>query len=355
MTTLQQDIANIIKDGTQAPSGENCQPWRFKVEDNKISIFNIPEADMSLYNSKQKGSYMAHGALLENMLISGEKYGYTLAITLFPNNNDKDHVSDVALTKTTHHHESPLYDTIYKRCTNRKDFTGEKLTDQEKKDLTASVKDLGFNTFTIVDDASHVKTLGVALATNEKVLFENKKLHNFFYDHILWDKKDEDKAGGFYIDTLEFLPHQLKGVKLFKHWSVLKVLNKVLKVSTMISKENGEKYAASGTFGALSMKGTTHVDYVNLGRSFQRLWLTATLHDIAMHPCNGTIYLMGYIKDNGTGDFIGEHIAILEESYKDIVEVFHQPEAQIGFIFRMGKADPPTAVAKRSQAIVDYI
>ena len=355
MTTLQQDIAKIIQDGVQAPSGENCQPWKFIVQGNKISIFNIPEADMSLYNSQQKGSYIAHGALLENMLISGKKYGYTLDITLFPNKDEESHVSDVVIIKSTHPHESSLYEAIYKRCTNRKDFTGEKLTEIEKKELIDSAEDLGFTTFTIIDDEAHMQTLGAALATNERVLFENKKLHNFFYDHILWNKKDEDKAGGFYIDTLEFLPHQLRGVKLFKNWFVLTLLNRVLKVSKMISKENGDKYAASGTFGAMSMKGTTHADYVNLGRSLERLWLTATAHGIAMHPCNGTIYLMGHIKDNGTSDFTGEHLTIIEKSYNDIVKTFSATDAHIGFIFRMGKADSPTARAKRITPVVDYI
>lgn len=354
MNILKQDIEKIIKDGTQAPSGENCQPWKFSVKENTISVFNIPEADMSLYNSKQKGSYMAHGALLENMLISAEQQGYTLEINLFPNKEEESHVSDVIVIKNSVSTTGPLYEAIYKRCTNRKDFTGEKLTIKEKGILVDSVRSLGFNTFSIIDGEAHMKTLGAALATNERVLFENKKLHDFFYDHILWDKKDEDKAGGFFIDTLEFLPHQLKGVKLFKNWFVLLILNRLLKVSKMISKENGEKYAASGTFGAIIMKGTTRVDYVNLGRSLERLWLTATTLDLAVHPCNGTIYLMGHINDNGTSDFTGDHITMIEKSYNDIVKTFDVTDAQIGFIFRIGKADSPTAVAKRTAASIEY-
>lgn len=352
--SIQQDIEKIIKDGVQAPSGENCQPWRFKIHNAKVSLYNIPEADLSLYNSKQKGSYMAHGALIENMIISAEKHGYAMEITLFPHDHDEILVADIIFSKKEKANQEPLYDVIYKRCTNRKDYTGETLTHEQKKKLQDSVERLGFSTLSIVDDSKHMQSLGVALATNERVLFENKKLHNFFYDHILWNKKDEDKAGGFYIDTLEFLPHQLKGVKLFKNWIVLRMLNKALKVSKMISKENGEKYTKSGTFGALIMKGTTHKDYVNLGRSLQRLWLTATLLDIAMHPCNGTIYLMGHINDHSTGDFSGEHVAMLQKSYSDIVAAFDAGESHIGFIFRMGKAPEPTAIAKRVAPRIEY-
>lgn len=352
---MHDDIKKILRDGVQAPSGENCQPWKFKVKGTTLSIFNVPEADTSLYNSKQKGSYMAHGALIENIVISAREYGYDVAIQLFPHHGNHVHVADIIFTENKEVSEDPLYKYIYERCTNRKDYTGEQLTSAEKKALSDAASNLGFNSYSIVDDKHHMERLGVALAMNERVLFENKKLHDFFYDHILWDKMEEDKAGGFYIETLEFLPHQLKGVKLFKNWFMLILLNKILKVSKMISKENGEKYAKSGACGALSMKGTTNEDYINLGRTMQRVWLTATAQDIAMHPCNGTIYLRGHIVDNGTSDFSGEHVGLIQQSFDDIVKIFQAEDSHVGFIFRMGKASNPTAVAKRVNPVVEYI
>ena len=61
-------IRQILESGIQAPSGENSQPWRFKRERNgdveRVWLFNRPEADQSLYNYEQSGSYVAHGALL---------------------------------------------------------------------------------------------------------------------------------------------------------------------------------------------------------------------------------------------------------------------------------------------------
>lgn len=352
---MKQDIEKIILDGVRAPSGENCQPWKFEVSGSKVSIFNIPEADTSLYNSKQKGSYIAHGALIENMDISAQKHGYATHITLFPKNGDDIHVADIVFTKGEVNAHNPLYETIFSRCTNRKDFSGEKVSIQEKDALTKSVDTYTFNSFSIIDDERNMKTLGVALATNERVLFENKKLHTFFYSHIIWHKKDEEKSGGFYVDTLEFLPHQLKAVKIIKNWPLLKILNFIPGVSKIITKENSDKYTKSGAFGALYMKGTTYEDYVNLGRSVERLWLTATTLDIAMHPCNGTIYLMGNIKDNGTADFSGEHVSMIEESYNEIVRAFNAKDSHIGFIFRIGKAEKPTAVAKRIMPSIKYI
>jgi hypothetical protein len=341
-------IESIIQDGMKAPSGENCQPWKFVVEDTVLYIYNIPEADLSLYNTMQRGSYVAHGALIENITLSAKKYGYDTHIQLFPNSNDSNCVATISF-EVSEKEVDILYEAIHARSTNRKDFFNEKLSVTEKELLTSVVPDM-----VIIDDDSSMKAVGQALAVHEKVLFENKAMHDFFYDHIFWNKEDENRAGGFFIDTLEFLPHQLQAVKLFKHWFLLRIGNALLKVSTMISKENGEKYAAGGAFGMILLEGTTNADYVALGRKMERLWLTATKHGIAMHPCNGTLYLMSRLTLYGEGEFSKAHVKLITEAYKTIVAASGNQKRQIGFIFRMGKAEKPTATATRLPPSITY-
>ena len=350
---MKDDILKIIKDGTYAPSGENCQPWRFHVDGNKILIFNLPEADQSLYNSQQKGSYTAHGALIENIVISAKEHGYAAGVVLFPDENDEDLVSVITLTATEKTHD-PLYEVIPKRHTNRKEYSGEKLSIAQKKELIDSVASLGFGRLELVDDENNLQILGAALSVNERVLFENKYIHNFFYDHILWDEKDKNKARGFYIKTLEFLPHQLKAVKLFKNWFVLSLLNTILGVSKMISKENADKYAKSGTLGLVVANGSSKHDYVNAGRALQRVWLTGTKLGLAMHPCTGSIYFMEQIRDNGGKEFSPFHQALIKKSYADSMEAFMVKDVATPMLFRIGFAGEATARSTRLEPIITY-
>jgi hypothetical protein len=348
-------IKEILEDGVRAPSGENCQPWRFVVSGEKVSLFNVPEADMSLYNVHQHGSYIAHGALLENVRLSAQKYGFSTQVYLFPSQADETHVADILFTKCSHD-EDALYSAIATRCTNRKDFDGTLLTLEEKSFLKNTAEGLAsYGSFMIIDDMARMGALGQALAMHEKVLFENKSMHDFFYDHVLWNKQDEDKAGGFFIDTLEFLPHQLKAVKLLKHWSILKVMNTLFGVSRAISKDNGKKYAASGSFGVFSMRRNTKEDYVYFGMLLERVWLTATKHGIAVHPCNGTLYLMEYIKHTD-GDNLSENQKVdIHEAYRTLTTIIKPTNDEtISFIVRLGKAEKPTAVAKRLSPRITY-
>lgn len=343
---MRETVEKILEESVYAPSGENCQPWKFAVDGSKIHIFNMPDADASLYNFEQKGSYVAHGALIENITIVALKYGYKISVKLFPVKEEPNLVATLALDPTNPR-ELSLYQHIAKRCTNRKDHAQRKLSNSEKKQLIDATREEGFGELKILDDKESLNVLGKALAVNEQVIFENKKLHNFFYEHILWNEEDQGKAGGFYIKTLEFLPHQLKGVKLFRSWLVLKVLNKIGKVSKIIAKENAEKYANSGALTVVAIKGNAREDFVNAGRVAERVWLKATELGLSVHPCTGTIYFMERINGGDSDAFSQNHLEIIKKAYGDIERIFRVEGKTIPMLFRIGYADAPSARSLR--------
>ena len=90
---MEDVTIKILEEAIYAPSGENCQPWKFAVDGSNVHIFNVPEADASLYNFEQRGSYVAHGALIENIVIVALKYGYKASVKLFPIKEEPDLVA----------------------------------------------------------------------------------------------------------------------------------------------------------------------------------------------------------------------------------------------------------------------
>lgn len=344
-------LEKILADGVTAPSGENCQPWRFVISSEEVFIFNVPEADTSLYNFEQRGSFVAHGALIETICISAKKHGFTPTVKLFPEGERSNCTSRISFVPAPKIDDS-LYDMIVKRCTNRRDYKATPLQEGHKKILENS---LASSSLILVEEKEKKDILGEMLARHEKVLFENKYLHDFFYNHIIWNKEDEEKSGGFFIETLEFLPHQRKGVILFKNWTILKILNKILNVSSAISKENTIKYATSPAIGALLMEGDSFEAYIRLGMDMQRVWLTATELGLAMHPCNGTLYLIEFIRNKGGVEFSKSQRDYILESERHLHAHFNViNNAKIGFIFRIGEADSPTACAKRLPPVIEY-
>ncbi len=95
--SMKDIISNILSKAVYAPSGENSQPWRFEVIDNKIFLYNIPDRDNPVYNYNQRGSYFAHGALLENIDILAEDNGLKAETQLFPDQNVANLVATITL------------------------------------------------------------------------------------------------------------------------------------------------------------------------------------------------------------------------------------------------------------------
>src|SRR6185369_12487672 len=96
---MDEIIDKILEAAVCAPSGENCQPWKFSVSDNRIYLFNVPERDDSLYSWGQRASYIAHGAAIENMSIAAETLGYKLSVELFPKSQGSNLVALLELVK----------------------------------------------------------------------------------------------------------------------------------------------------------------------------------------------------------------------------------------------------------------
>ena len=342
-------IKEILESAIQAPSGENSQPWEFKIRDNHIiEVYNIPTRDKSLYNFQQQGAYVAHGALIENILIASSQLGYRADLKLFPEESNKNLISIFELSKSIIKNEV-LYPYIKSRVTNRKPYEITPLTNEQKAELKDVVKEVGDDAdIRFVEDREKIASLARALSTNERIIFENFHLHNFFFGHINWNA-DEDfaKKVGFYIKTLELSPQVQKGFSLFKHWRLLQILNKVAGVSKKAASENAKLYTASGALGVVLIKSSTPKDFISAGRIMQRIWLKATKMGLSIQPVTGVIFLMRRISAENTDNLSPDQVEHIKEAYDKIRTSFNVEGETIAMLFRVGVDGDPSARSSR--------
>src|SRR3989338_1957936 len=187
--SYKEDIKKILLAGVQAPSGDNSQPWIFEIGDNRIDIFNLPKKDNPILNFKQRGSYLAHGALIENIVIGSSKYGYDPKITLFPKSGLPGHVASNDLSLVV---------------------KGMKLEE--------------YMTLKFVEESGSKLAVGRAVASIEQVILENKKLHALLFHDVVWTEKEEKRIKeGLYIGTMEFSLPQKAAFYLASHWSLMRL------------------------------------------------------------------------------------------------------------------------------------
>lgn len=143
-------------------------------------------------------------------------------------------------------------------------------------------------------------------------------------------------------------------MKLFKNWNFLYFLNTLFGVSVIIGMLYAAKYARSGSFGLITVPGTTNVDHINAGRITERVWLTATKLGLALHPCTGFLYCKEMLESNKNNGFSEKHAKMLTDAYISIAKIFNTEDTML-MLFRIGHAEKPLEVAKRVHPEITFI
>src|SRR3989344_3188135 len=231
-------IRKIIEAGVQAPSGSNSQPWKFIVRGDRLDVIALPEKDHPVLNFRYRGTWVAHGALIENIVIATRKFGYNSAITIFPDKSTHNITARINFKKSSAAGDL-LYKAITERVTNRKPYAITPLTQEIKEKLFKIAEEWPDKNLkaVFVENPEKIKKIGEAASVNEVVMFENQSLHKLLFEEIVWTREQEEERGkGLYFKTLELKPPAFI-VKALGHWSLMNILNKI-GIARAIAKDN---------------------------------------------------------------------------------------------------------------------
>ena len=343
---LSPDFKRILEAGNSAPSGENCQPWRFLVRGEVIEVHLRPERDQSAYSWGQRASYTACGAVIENMVVAASAEGYRADVAYFPDGKDVQYVADVSLRKDTSVQPDPLAAFVMKRVTNRKPYAKEALAESERRALYAAAE-AAHGRLALAESREDLDRLGRVGSTNEEVMLANRSLHRFFFSHVSWTKQeDERRKVGFYIETLELPPPAKVLFRVFRHWPLMRLLA-ALGFNRVVAAQNAAVNASASAIGALTISGTEPLDFVKTGRAMERLWLTATSLGLSLQPLTGVLFFKLNLDGGEEHGFSLREQKLITKAYQDASQVFQANGAHIAFMFRVGRGDAPSAQAIR--------
>lgn len=337
-------IKTILNSAINAPSGDNSQPWQFNItKENILEIFNTPDADNEMYNFKQRGSYIAHGALIQNIILLAGFHGLDPQINYFPNPQNLDliaHISFFAKENKT----SSLKEFIQTRCTNRKPYKNEALPETFYQAINSLSPTYGIYLH-LIKNQEKIQKIAEALSLNEKLILENFEIHKQIFRSIRWTQKEEIQTkSGLFIRTLELNPGQEFAFKLFKKWKILKFLNH-FKIANLVAKDSQKLYQASACFGLLTVPDLKAETFLNCGKFFQLIWLTAAKFQISLQPTAALLYLNQRIKEGSAEDLTAEQRKAIIKSNNTIESLFEINGQIPAMLFRLGFSQNPSATS----------
>ncbi|MEO8877814.1 MAG: Rv1355c family protein, partial [Polyangiaceae bacterium] len=84
----REKIERLVQLAALAPSGGNCQPWRFRIEGDRIVCIHDVERSRTLLDFEHRATYAAFGALSENLRLGAATLGIGIDVIPFPQADD---------------------------------------------------------------------------------------------------------------------------------------------------------------------------------------------------------------------------------------------------------------------------
>jgi molybdopterin/thiamine biosynthesis adenylyltransferase len=343
------DVRRIVGHGILAPSGGNAQPWKFVAKGSSIRCFVDPERGRELTDYERMASYVAVGAAVENMTLAAQAMGMRVDVKPFPDKHDELAAADLVLSIEREDRPQPSLATqIGRRVTNRKVGPRVAVPEASLESLRQAATEAGAR-LQIVTDPAALDTIGAILGKSDRLGLLTQQLNAELGSEARWTEESVLKTrDGIDVLTLELNAVDLFGMWLSSNWPSVEFLAKI--GGGRAFERMSKKYVGGASaMCLLTVPGKASPEsYFRGGRALERVWLTATQQNLAMHPISAMIYLFARI-ERGGGDRLDKRLVEgfwrLRVRYLRIFNV-SPGEAEI-LLFRIAVSDPPTACSLR--------
>ncbi|MFV0545911.1 MAG: Acg family FMN-binding oxidoreductase [Bacteroides sp.] len=127
---MNADFIKIIEYASKAPSGHNTQPWKFHIDCESITVMPDWSVALPVVDGSHRELVISLGCAIENLFIAANHLGYAAHITTC-----RLEGIVVGLTRSDALVEDALFDQIERRQTNRGLYNGDRVTDEQLKEL----------------------------------------------------------------------------------------------------------------------------------------------------------------------------------------------------------------------------
>jgi molybdopterin/thiamine biosynthesis adenylyltransferase/nitroreductase len=351
---LEEHVNAIVKAGSAAPSAGNDQPWKWHYRNGYLFLFHERARSFSFGNFKDISSNLTFGAVIENVVLSGSQLGLEAKYRMFPLGYDDPLVVIFSFSRALRAGgaEVPadsLSHFIEARHTNRNISAYWELDGSLLEELKRATEEIEGAELHWLTKKSDIEDAGRIIGSCDRIRVLNPQGHSDLMNRELrWeDDISESPPDGIHFSTLGFSPFRLKTLRAIKNPLVISHLSKV-KGGKSIEEGTKELVASASAIGLVTVSGQLPHHYVEGGRAFQRMWLTAEKLGLAIYPLISPLFLFPRIT-LGSGEGLSEaDIAELKELREAFKTLFGVPEglAEV-FLFRLSNAPRPHVVAPR--------
>jgi hypothetical protein len=344
-------IEKILDLARWAPSGDNTQPWRFEIVDERHFLIHGEDTrDWCVYDLQGRASQIALGALLETVSIAASEAGLQAGFRRDQGTLEARPLIEVELTEAPQQEPDPLLPYIPVRTTQRRAFSTKPLSSEQKRELEQAVGE-GFRVLWI-EGGEQKWRMAKLLFRNAGIRLTIPEAYRVHKQIIEWDAQFSsdripDRAVGLNPVALKLMKWAMQS------WERVEKLNRYFAGTWMprIELDLVPALRCAAHFVIVADNHPQGIDgYVAGGRATQRFWLTAAKLGLKFQPEMTPLIFSSYQREGVA--FTGSMAAI-----KSAERLRQDLETQIGarnaecaiFMGRVGFGANPAARSVRKE------
>lgn len=337
------ELQQLITAASVAPSGGNAQPWKFLYQDNNLFIFHDEFYSYSLLDFNKLGSYIAFGAMIENIELTAASLTLSVTTVSFPLKDDNRLIAVIYFSRKFT--DSPflyLAPVIGKRLTNRNVSERKLLCKEDSAALQVITATVPGASLQLFDTEESLKEFDEMLTNTERLRFLHPQGHyDTFVRELRFTKEEtETSADGLDVNTLNLKQSDIAALSIAKDPTAISFLHALNKGSGF-KKISSKNILSASSIGVISMDGDSPAHYLQAGRALERVWLEANFRSIAFQPISQIVFMLDLLKSAPYRHFNRyeqNELAKIQESFSRIVK----PGIRFPvFVFRVCYADAP--------------
>lgn len=341
-----ETLLAIARSGVLAPSADNQHVFQIEVTEATIRLWPSIEFTKTTERHRRVLGLMSLGAVVENMRLRAGDFGLVAHASWFPTGSAGPIAELVLLPDPTTSGDA-LAAAIPARHTNRRMYRGPGLSDDETVHLNTAFAPAGGVRLIWLHGQARRRALGLIWRA-ESERFLRKRLHEELFSSIRFDLSWHETADWALAPGALDIEMPMRPLfKALRQWALMRPLTWIGAHRLIGLRAGWLPCWQAPALGLLVTSLSAEQGAVAVGAAFERLWLRATLLDLALQPMAASAVLpLQSAADHGASDDLRSALAA---GWQTIA-----PGVTPLMVFRMGRAARPTVTSGR-RPLDDYL
>ncbi|MEZ6138615.1 MAG: hypothetical protein R3C53_27340 [Pirellulaceae bacterium] len=322
-----------------APSADNNQPWKFRLDASRSRIEVFCDLEHRL-PSDVDGMFdlLSLGAAIENMALQVSARGrQAIVSTLDKSSYDTQqlrHVASLDYAQQTDEPTDPLLAFVDARQTTRFPFSTRRIEDRYLEQIEkASIRDNSVR-LEWEQDRAKIHNIASLVALSDSLRFRYRAFHEELHRQLrLTPQHVETSRDGLDYRTLGLPPGAKLVLRALRPWATMSFLNR-FGLSKLLSVPSMNLVRRSGAIGFVYLSDRSTQSMIAGGRAMQRIWLQATQLGLAIQPLGSLPIFLANESLPSELSPLGERIQMRSKQLTPAPDHFLQMAFRIGYCKR---------------------